>query len=103
MADQLLITPSGRIAIRQSTEESSSLPALAPSMAQAVRTLGSSQSEGLFALATLASDSSLPPDLVFWRDFACQYLTQLCLTPESSGRRVEPIEIQKLFAYNKRL
>jgi hypothetical protein len=52
----------------------------------------SSAAEGLFALAATKPDAPPPPPFSFWRDFACRYMTQLCRTPESAARRIDPIE-----------
>ena len=50
-----------------------------------------SQSAGLFALAATRPDAPLSPSFSYWREFAARYLTDLCRTPESAGRNLEPI------------
>ena len=85
---ELLVTPSGRISASGTGRTSSPRASIRPVM----RALESSQAEGLFTLAAKTSSGSLPPALAFWQDFARQYLTALCQTPESTDRRIDPVE-----------
>ncbi len=51
--------------------------------------------EGLFSLAALKGESNnagLSPSLQYWRNFACQYLSERCLLNPESKRQPDPIE-----------
>ncbi|MEJ2443834.1 MAG: DEAD/DEAH box helicase [Exilibacterium sp.] len=40
---------------------------------------------GLFQLAAQHNTAQLPPDLRFWHQFACDYMTERCQRPETDG------------------
>jgi non-specific serine/threonine protein kinase len=48
--------------------------------------------EGLFTLAARKSGTGLSPSLQYWRNFACQYLTERCLMAQADPQQPEPIE-----------
>jgi non-specific serine/threonine protein kinase len=90
----LIFSPSGRITASQRAEDEasfseSSLAALHDARSDKVtKTFASSQAEGLFSLATDKSQTPLSPSMVYWRDFAARYLTELCHTPESTDSQI---------------
>ena len=47
--------------------------------------------EGLFALAARKNYEDLPPTLVYWRHFACQYLSRRCLLPPGDSGQPESV------------
>ncbi|MDP2791355.1 MAG: DEAD/DEAH box helicase [Rectinemataceae bacterium] len=51
---------------------------------------GSSEAAGLFGLAAHPANGGLPPELVWWRDFAARYLTERCHTP-AGVTVIEPV------------
>jgi SNF2 family DNA or RNA helicase len=87
---ELILTPGGRLRLQPGDDENRAT-ADAWSL-KAAGAFGSSQSEGLFALAASRPEAPPPPSFAFWRDFACCYLTQLCRIPECVGDRLDPIE-----------
>jgi DNA-binding XRE family transcriptional regulator len=87
---ELILTPAGRLRMQQGDDEKRATPD-AWSL-KAAGAFGSSQSEGLFALAASRPEAPPPPSFAFWRDFACRYLTQLCRIPECVGDRLDPID-----------
>jgi len=86
----LALTPAGRLHLREAHDDSGATPDAW--MKRVAAAFWSSQAEGLLALAATRPDAPPSPSFSFWRDFACRYLTQLCRTPESVGRRIDPIE-----------
>ncbi len=48
--------------------------------------------EGLFALAARKSGADLSPSLQYWRSFACKYLSERCLLPQTDPQQPEPVE-----------
>ena len=86
----LILTPNGRLRLRQSDEDSGPEPdAWMKGVASA---FASSQAAGLFTLAATRPDVPPPPPFTFWRDFASRYLTLLCRAPEPAGNRPDPLE-----------
>ena len=77
----LRISPTGHLFVEEHEGQQSELldTARARRIAKAFRT---SAAAGLLHLATAELESRLPPDLAFAREFAGQYLTQLCHTPD---------------------
>ena len=59
--------------------------------ATAAQAFAAGSAAGLFALAATRPKTPPAPVLAYWRDFACQYLSQLCRTPEFSVSRLEPL------------
>ncbi len=86
----LTLTPAGRLRMREGGQDSGATPDAW--MKRVAAAFSSCQASGLFALAATRPEAPPPPVFSFWRDFSCRYLTQLCRTPESVGRRIDPIE-----------
>ena len=61
-----------------------------PGVRRLVRAFSAGSGEGLFHLAAGRLAVGLAPSLAFWRDFAGQYLTELCHTPRVAGAALEP-------------
>jgi len=77
MPHELLIAPSGRLALM----EPSAAPEAAAELAQPLVTaFASSPARGLLHLATKELQARLTPALEYVRSFACTYLTRLCQT-----------------------
>ena len=97
MRAELAVTPSGRIIVVESAEDAEIASAdfadgLSSSGIKAVTAaFNSSQAEGLFTLAAVKVEGSLPRSLDYWREFAARYLTELCHTPESANDEISPI------------
>ena len=87
---ELILTPSGRLTVRQTTE-TPEVPATDGQLGRVAKSLALSQSEGLFLLATDRFEVPLPPAWCYWQELATSYLQALCLTPEIAGLDVEPI------------
>ena len=94
---ELVLTPSGRITLRQTTDSQGS-PSTSLQGAETDRQLGRvakvfgiSQGEGLFLLATERFEGPLPPAFSYWRAFAVGYLTALCHAPDIAGLELEAI------------
>jgi hypothetical protein len=86
----LTLTPAGRLRIQEGDQYSGAIPdAWMKGVAAA---FSSCQASGLFALAATRPETPPAPAFSFWQDFSCRYMTQLCRTPESVGRRIDPIE-----------
>lgn len=90
MKFDLILTPTGRLRLREDREYSGAEPDAW--MERIAAAFSSSQASGLFSLAATRPDTPPPPTFAFWRDFACRYLTQLCRTPDSVGKLLDPIE-----------
>ena len=86
----LILTPGGRLHLREGDKDRRAT--LDAWMKRVAAAFSSSQASGLFTLAVTRPDTPPPPSFSFWRDFASRYLTQLCRTPESTRRRIDPIE-----------
>ena len=95
MSFEVAFTPSGHIAVVESTGEDGKCPdaeAEAGSrLKKAAKAFEAAQGAGLFFLATERFDGPLPVSFVFWRDFAARYLMALCHTPESAGAELDAI------------
>jgi len=89
---QLVVTPSGRVTVRDARDLPSRRSTRGDGLTKVVRLFTASESEGLFALASTRFESPLSSELAFWRDFSRRYLTELCLTPETANRHFEAIE-----------
>ena len=87
---ELILTPSGRLTVRQ-TSETPEGSATDGQLGRVAKSLALSQSEGLFLLATDRFEVPLPPAWCYWQELATSYLQALCLTPEIAGLDVEPI------------
>ena len=86
----LALTPAGRLHLREGDDDSGATPDAW--MKRVAAAFSSSHASGLFALAATRPDAPSSPLFSFWRDFACRYLTQLCRTPESVGKLLNPVE-----------
>jgi hypothetical protein len=86
----LILTPAGRLRIREHETEENLAPATW--IIKVADAFSSCQAAGLFALAASNPGTPLSPSLSYWRDFASRYLSHLCRTPESAEGRLEPIE-----------
>ncbi len=87
---ELALTPSGRLLVRESGglgETTSDAR-----MEKTKRAFSSSQAAGLFSLAAMKPDAPLSPPLVFWREFACRYVTEISRTPDLNGKPADPLK-----------
>ena len=84
------LTPAGSLRLREGDDDSEATPDAW--MKRIAAAFSSSQASGLFALAATRPDAPPSPSFSFWQDFACRYLTQLCRTPESVGKLLNPVE-----------
>jgi len=95
MSFELILTPAMRLRLRQ--DDGSSEAAPDAWIKKAAAAFASSQAAGLFALAATRPEMPPPPSMMFWRDFACRFLTRLCRTPETAGNRLDPIAVPAEF------
>jgi superfamily II DNA or RNA helicase len=79
----LSISPHGRL-IATATQAGESLPDDAMA-GRIVRAFAQGQAQGLLHMATRELQAGVPPEFAFARDFACDYLTRLCHTPDISS------------------
>ncbi len=86
----LTLTPAGRLRMQEGDPYSGAT--LDAWMKRVAAGFSSCQASGLFALGATRPEAPPPPPFSFWRDFSCRYMTQLCRTPESVGRRIDAIE-----------
>jgi non-specific serine/threonine protein kinase len=77
MQHELIIAPSGRLALVEATSASAAAIELP---APLVAAFAASPARGLLHLATSELQSHLPPPLEFVRSFACAYLARVCQT-----------------------
>ncbi|MBU4316957.1 MAG: DEAD/DEAH box helicase [Proteobacteria bacterium] len=89
MNQELILTPAGRLRLRESDPDSNTPSD--PWMKRVAAAFLSSMAAGLFTLAAARTETPLSSGFAFWRDFAGTYLTQLCRNPPSSGNRIEPV------------
>lgn len=82
------LSPRGSLYIIFSHEEKNSQ---AIHNSKIVEAFCSSQEEGLLALAAIRNIDNLPPALVFWRDFAGLYFSELCHLPSVDLQEIEAI------------
>jgi hypothetical protein len=86
----LIVTPSGHLRLQEDNTLEGAIP---DAWQKRVRlAFATSQSRGLLALAGSKPEALLSPVFSFWRDFASRYLTQLCRSPESLGKHLDPID-----------
>jgi superfamily II DNA or RNA helicase len=78
--NSLCVSPQGRLYISQDVGDPKIIAAF-----------NSCQSEGLLALAAIRQTNTLPPSLVFWRDFAGRYFNALCQLPAAEAKQIAPI------------
>ena len=89
MSYTLILTPAGRLLLRESDGGETFLPDAW--MRRVIDAFSSNMSAGLFALAATRSDTPPPPAFSFWRNFAGSYLTELCRMPVFAGAQLDPI------------
>jgi non-specific serine/threonine protein kinase len=77
MSHELILAPSGHLALVESSSSSEAGAELARSL---VNAFAQSPSHGLLHLATSELQARLPPPLAYVRSFAATYLTRLCQT-----------------------
>lgn len=77
MPHELIIAPSGHLALVEHSAEQEGAAELAASL---VTAFASSPAHGLLHLATRELQTRLSPALEYFRSFACSYLTRLCQT-----------------------
>jgi hypothetical protein len=90
MNADLILTPSGHLRIQETNTREGTLSGAWLERVRETFTL--SQSQGLLALAGARPETVPSPSFSFWKDFAGRYLTQLCRTPESLGKHLNPID-----------
>jgi hypothetical protein len=79
MSLELILSPAGHLLAETSAEPETKLSQSAVSRLE--KAFGASTAEGLELLAGDFLHESLPPAVAFWRDFARQYMTRLCHSP----------------------
>jgi len=89
MSYELILTPAARLRLGQGGGNDAAAPDAW--MKRVAAAFASSQAAGLFALGATRPEMPPPPSMMFWRDFACRFLTRLCRTPETAGKRLDPI------------
>jgi non-specific serine/threonine protein kinase len=77
MPHELIITPSGHLALVETPSASESATELSKPI---IAAFAESPARGLLHLATSELQARLPPALEYVRSFACTYLTRLCQT-----------------------
>ncbi len=90
MKYEIILTPNGHLRLREVERDSAA--AADAWMKRVVAAFSSSWTYGLFSLAATKPDMPLSPSLLYWRDFAGYYLTELCRTPEFIETRLEAVE-----------
>ncbi len=93
MECQLVITPSGRLAVREAPSNSSAASLEDAGLAKVIRLFADSIPEGIFQLACTQFEASLPPDFAYWKNFSQAYLTELCRIPEATGAKIDAIDL----------
>ncbi|MDP8215450.1 MAG: DEAD/DEAH box helicase [Candidatus Euphemobacter frigidus] len=86
----LALTPAGRLLIREREEGETAAPD--GWITRVIAGFSLSASAGLFALAATRPDAPPPASFAFWRDFAGNYLTELCRTPEFAADYLQPVD-----------
>ena len=89
---QLVVTPSSRLAVRETQSNVSGALAEDVGQGKLIRLFADSIPEGIFQLACTRFESSLPPDFAYWQNFSQSYLTKLCHIPETTGARIDAID-----------
>lgn len=87
MPHELIIAPSGRLALVESAHANEFTVALSTPL---VAAFAASPSRGLLHLATTDLQTSLPPALDYVRSFARTYLTRLCQTQADEASELPP-------------
>jgi len=89
MSYDIAVSPSGRLRL---VSDDPQCEGDSPGIRRLVNAFSAGPGEGLFRLAAGRLEAGLAPSLAFWRDFAGQYLTELCHTPRAAGADIEPVE-----------
>ncbi|HWL07894.1 MAG TPA: DEAD/DEAH box helicase [Planctomicrobium sp.] len=85
MSRQISLTPQGHLKISEETGPELGLDGDAEKQLDAA--FSESSAEGLLRLASVAAKDSLPPTLMFWRQFSLRYLQAVCSMGESVEQR----------------
>ncbi len=89
MSYDIAVSPSGRLRL---VSEDPQGAGDSPGIRRLVKAFSACCGEGLFRLAAGRLEAGLAPSLAFWRDFAGQYLTELCHTPRTADQtRCSPV------------
>jgi non-specific serine/threonine protein kinase len=83
MSLSLIISPRGRALVTEASDDAATR--LDPADKRIGNAFRESTARGLLTLATSELQTQLAPELSFLRDFAGEYLTQVCHTPEVDG------------------
>ncbi len=89
---QLVVTPSGRLVIREAQGNAFGAPTEDVGLTNVVRFFTNSISEGIFKLAAERFEPMLSPELAYWRNLSQTYLTELCHIPETTGSTIDAID-----------
>jgi len=89
MSYDIAVSPSGRLRL---VSDAPQCQPGSPGIRRLIKAFSADSGEGLFRLAAGRLEAGLAPSIAFWRDFAGQYLTQLCHTPRRAGVDIEPAE-----------
>jgi len=87
MSYDITVSPSGRLRL---VSDDAQCEGDSPGIRRLVKAFSAGPGEGLFRLAAGRLEAGLAPSLAFWRDFAGQYLTELCHTPQTARADIEP-------------
>jgi SNF2 domain-containing protein/SNF2 helicase protein/helicase-like protein len=93
MDSQLVVTPSGRLAIREARDNLFGVSSHNDGLTKVVRLFTDSITDGIFRLAATKLETMLPPELAYWQNLAQTYLTELCHIPETTGSKIDPIDL----------
>lgn len=84
---EISVSPAGRLVLGDGGSESEPPPD--SWFKDASDAFKRDQSAGFVTLAATRPNVSVSPSVLYWRDFACSYLTELCRTPESNDTEVQ--------------
>ncbi len=87
MSHEIAISPSGRLRLVATDPQAESDDT---GIRKLIKAFATGTGEGLFRLAAGRLEAGLAPSVAFWRDFAGEYLTELCHTPRTAGAPIEP-------------
>ncbi|MEQ9410029.1 MAG: DEAD/DEAH box helicase [Fuerstiella sp.] len=89
MSIQTVITPSGHLIVEPAAEDDFTRSQLNPdTVAELQSAFSESASAGLVRLASGNVKTVLPPDFVYWREFALQFFHQLCSVGEEKLQKL---------------
>lgn len=90
----LTLTPTGCLRLQKEGDDAGTSDSWTR---QVVAAFASSPAAGLFALAATKPTAPTSASVLFWRDFACLYLTQLCRIADVSGNPgVRPLRMDAI-------